>query len=264
MLPGLKHMALRLAKVHLVGDLYERSCDRGFVLPLDAKRRQRLACVRKAGMLFIHIPKNAGMSISEALYGRQIKHASIRYYQKAAPRLLDRVTSCAIIRDPIERFASSLRYAQAGGTRDNRVSRPFRELYRSFVTAEHALDHLETAQSIYDIDHIFRPQSWYITDHNGHIIVDKLFPFHDLGRIVDFLDLGCRADMTHLNASKSARLAFTAGEIERIRNFYASDLGLVDRVVDASMAVPPLSRGIARLPDQLDHAGLWASSPVLT
>ena len=29
-------------------------------------------------MLFIHIPKAAGMSISQALYGTQVKHLSIR------------------------------------------------------------------------------------------------------------------------------------------------------------------------------------------
>jgi len=257
-------MALRLANVRLVGDLYERSCDRGFGLPLDAKRRQRLACVRKAGTLFIHIPKNAGMSISEALYGRQIKHASIRYYQKAAPRLLRRVASFAIVRDPIERFASSLRYAQAGGTRHNRVSEPFRALYQSFVTAEDALDHLEAVTSIYDIDHIFRPQSWYITDRNGHVIVDKLFPFHDLDGIAEFLGLRCLARVRHLNASRASDPSFTAAQVERIQRFYASDLGLFDKVAKARRAAGLLPKGAILAPDQFDHARLWTASPVQT
>lgn len=228
----MKRTILRLAKVHLVGDLYERACDRGLSLPLDAKRRDRLACIARAGALFIHIPKNAGMSISAALYDQQIKHASIRHYQQAAPDLLRRITSFAVVRDPVERFSSSLSYAQAGGGRDNEVSKPFRDLYRSFRTADDALDHLETVTSLYALDHIFRPQSWYVQGIDGALAVDRIFAMSDTHALQAFLDsVGC-PELRHLNASAYSRPILSAQQIARIERFYAMDRLLFDSVTD--------------------------------
>ncbi|MCC2976568.1 sulfotransferase [Sphingomonas sp. PL-96] len=226
----MKRAILRLAKVHLVGDLYERACDRGVSLPLDAKRRERLACIARAGALFIHIPKNAGMSISAALYDQQIKHASIRYYQLAAPDLVRRVVSFAVVRDPVARFASSLSYAQAGGGKDNAVSEPFRDRYRSFRTADDALDHLETATSLYQLDHIFRPQSWYLRGIDGALAVDRIFAMSDTDALQAFLDAGGGPKLRHLNASDPRRPSLSAKQIDRIERFYAKDRVLFDSV----------------------------------
>ena len=216
--------------VRLVGDLYERACDAGLGLPLDGKRRQRLRQVQQARTLFIHVPKNAGMSISAAMYGQQIKHATIRYYRRAAPRLLRRTTSFAVLRDPIERFISAFHYAQAGGSADNRVAAPFRDTYMAFRTIDDALDHLEAAPSVYAIDHIFRPQSWYISDRAGKVVVDRLFLMHEMDRVREFLQLRCGAELDHINASTPLRMPLDATQIARIERLYADDVALVAKV----------------------------------
>lgn len=97
------------------------------------------------------------MSVSEALYGLQIKHASVRYYARAAPKLLGDVGSFAVVRDPVERFQSAFDYAKAGGSRDSRISAPFRERYMAFRSLDDALDHVERALAVPDRPHLSIP-----------------------------------------------------------------------------------------------------------
>lgn len=240
---------MRRCKVSLVGDLYERACDHGLGLPLDGKRRRRLRQVDRARTLFIHIPKNAGMSIAQALYGEQIRHATIRYYAKAAPRLLWRTTSFAVMRDPVARFASAFNYAQAGGSADNRISAPFIDRYTAFRTIDDALDHLEEAGDLYQIDHIFRPQSWYITDRTGMVIVDRLFLIEEFDHVRRFLALRGIADVPHINHVEKPLVDLDARQIARIRHFYARDCELVQALRDEANERLPSLRELLPLPD---------------
>jgi hypothetical protein len=240
---------LRRCRVSLAGDMYERACDKGLGLPMDGKRRRRLRNVRRARTLFIHIPKNAGMSIAQALYGGQIKHATIRYYAKAAPRLLWRTPSFAVLRDPVARFVSAFNYAQAGGSADNRVSAAFRDRYMAFQTIDDALEHLEGAADVYQIDHIFRPQCWYITDRGGKVIVDRIFLLEDFDQVRRFLALRDIPDVPHLNHVEKQPPALSEAQIARIQCFYARDLELVQTLRDE--ANQPLAA-----------ARLWAATPL--
>ena len=60
-----------------------------------------LARIEQAGLLFVHIPKAAGMSISDALYGDQVKHVSIRLLHHLDGGRLAGLLSFAVMRDPI-------------------------------------------------------------------------------------------------------------------------------------------------------------------
>jgi hypothetical protein len=255
MVLGLVRKAImRRCGVSLVGDVYERACERGFGLPIDGKRRRKLRQIRRARTLFIHIPKNAGMSIAHALYGEQIKHATIRYYAKAAPRLLWRTPSFAVLRDPVARFVSAFNYAQAGGSRHNRISEPFRDRYMAFATVDDALDHLERASDLYQIDHIFRPQSWYITDCKGKVIVDRLFLLEEFDRVRRFLALRSIPDVPHLNHVEKPPMALTAPQIARIRAFYARDFELVQALYDEATERLPSLRELPALVDERRRA----------
>ncbi len=246
---------MRRCRVLLVGDLYERACDAGLPLPLDGKRRRRLRNVRAARTLFIHIPKNAGMSIAQALYGEQIKHATIRYYAKAAPRMLWRTTSFAVLRDPVARFVSAFNYARAGGSADNCISAPFIDRYMAFQTIDDALDHLESAADIYQIDHIFRPQSWYVTDRAGKVIVDRLFLLEEFDRVRRFLALRSIPDVPHLNHVEKPPVELDETQLARIRDFYARDIELVQALRDEASERLPSLRELPPLPEERRWAG---------
>lgn len=225
--------------MRISADLYERAAGFGLALPLDAKRRARIAAVRRAGVIFTHVPKNAGMAVSQALYGMQIKHASVRYFAALAPSEWKRLPSFAVLRDPVDRFRSAYRYARAGGGSDNRVSPVFAERYRAFGGIDDALDHVEAARSPYGVDHIFRPQCWYLTDRRGAIAVDHLALIERVGDLLDTLSITPAGPLRHVNRSEGSDPVLTRGQADRIRRIYADDLELFDQVAR--------SDGLARL-----------------
>jgi hypothetical protein len=239
-----RHVA-SLFGIRLISDLGEKLCELGLPAPLGRKRRARLTAIRRAGVLFVHVPKNGGMSISSALYGQQVKHASISYYHRVAPDLVD-LPSAAILRDPIDRFLSAYAYARAGGSHDNRVSIPFRERYRALAGVDDALDHIEQAQDLYQIDHIFPPQSRYVTDHQGAVAVDRLVMLEALTRLSDLAPHLPDSPLPHLNRTDLYKPALTGRQIVRILAFYAEHVALVEAVRRRSRnRAHPMRAGIA-------------------
>jgi Sulfotransferase family len=223
------HAAMRsLTGLKLVSDLHERPTFPGIYPPLDLKLRHRLRRIREAGVLFIHIPKNAGMSVSKILYGEQVFHPTIRYYQRVAGDMVQTLPSFAIWRDPVERFVSAYRYAQAGGAADARVSRAFRQRYMAFRSLDDALDHVEGSSSLYDLDHIFRPQFWYVADMAGRIAVNNICMVNDLDRAVAGKLLPGLGEIARLNRSKSSTTHPTERQLRRLHRLYPIDFAIYD------------------------------------
>ncbi|CAP55152.1 sulfotransferase family protein [Gluconacetobacter diazotrophicus] len=214
-LPLFGHVT-RLMGFRLQTDLHEWASEIGVRLPLGTKRQERIDVIARRGILFIHVPKNAGTSVATALYGRALSHESMRLFLDVAPRLARTLPSVAILRDPVERFASAYRYARDGGSRHRNVAPPFRDRYMRFGSVDDALDHLEQARSLYHIDHIFRPQSWYITD------------LRDISHLPDRVPELRTLRLPHLNESRSYPLTLTDRQQERIRAFYRADFALFD------------------------------------
>jgi hypothetical protein len=229
---------LRRAGVKLFGDLYERSASLGpaFPIPLDSKRRVRLRAIEDAGALFIHIPKNAGMAVSQALYGQQVYHPSIRYYGRFAPHLIEQLPSFAIWRDPVERFLSALRFARTGGNPGNRIAREFYEAYARFETVDDALDHVERGPNVFAVDHIFRPQFWYVADRTARIAVDRLMLIEELDAALTDMCLPNLSHVAHLNESAVHEVELNTHQMHRIRRLYAIDFAVYDSL--RSRALP--------------------------
>lgn len=233
---GLNRLVAAAFGVRLVSDVPERLARWRMPYPPNLRRRRRIAAIRECGVLFIHVPKNAGTSVSEALYGQQIKHETVRYYAMVAPDVLE-LPSFAIIRDPVSRFLSAFRYARGGGTADRAVARPFNARYRSFACIDDAIDHLASARSLFHIDHIFRPQSWYLTDRSGACRVDTLVPYEALGMLGDLVPAPGLADLPHLNHGAGAPMPRLDPSQEAfVTQFYAADIALRQRAFLAASA----------------------------
>lgn len=166
------------------------------------------------------------MAVSHALYGEQVRHASIRYYGAVAPALAKSLPTLAVFRDPIERFRSAYVYARAAGSRDNRVSEPFRSVYLTFRDVDDALDHLEAADWPYGVDHIFRPQSWYVTNGRGALAVDHLVALPDLADALSAL-APWAGPLPDLNRTAGEKPTLTPRQEWRLRYLYASDFALI-------------------------------------
>ena len=238
------HLTRRLFDLPLPSDIYEYACARGIRPMLDRKRRDRLQAVRAAGALFIHVPKNAGMSISNALYGRQIKHATVRYYARVAPDLLATLPSFAILRDPIARFVSAYHFARAGGSSHGRVSVPFHAPYRALRSIDEALDHVEHAGDPFQVNPIFRPQNWYVCDADGAVAVDRLFAFDDMAAVASYLREHGVASLARLNEGERDKQAITVKQGDRLRALYGRDFDLFDQSRGASGIVSEASAKI--------------------
>ncbi len=232
-----RHWACRLFGVRLISDIHERASDLGLSIPPGRGRCARIAQIAEAGLLFIHIPKAAGMSISEALYGTQVKHLSIRLARRLDGGRLAALPSFAVLRDPTARFLSAYRYGRAGGSANNEVAEPYRAVYRGLRSIDDALDHVEAATSPYAVDHIFRPQSWYVSDAQGRIAVDRLLTMHDIPNLPKLVPGFPDRALPCLNRSPAIEMPLSTQQRGRLRRLYAADFVLWERVVGHS--VPP-------------------------
>jgi hypothetical protein len=241
-----RQIACRAFGVHLLSDIHERGCEWRLPLPIGAARRRRIARIAETGLLFVHIPKAAGTSISQALYGFQVKHASIRLSRRVAGGRLARLPSFAVLRDPVDRFVSAWRYGRAGGSTLHSVADSFRALYQGFATIEQALDHVEAARTPYAVDHIFRQQSWYVSDDAGGIGVDRLLTTKDIARLPALIPGFPDRPVPHLNGSATARTLLTAEQYARLRKIYAADFALWEQVQAGRFAAHTLPSPVAR------------------
>ena len=217
-----------LTGLKLVGDLHERPTWPGLHPPLDPLLRRRLRRIREAGVLFVHIPKCAGMSVSTVLYGEPVFHPTIRYYKRVAPDIVRDLPSFAVWRDPVARFVSAYRFARNGGAPDARLARAFRTQYMAFRSLDDALDHVEQAPSVYQTDHIFRPQFWYVADFGGRIAVDQLCLIEDLDKTVAAAGLPGLAEMGRVNLSPPMEDELTPEQMRRLRKLYAIDFSIYE------------------------------------
>jgi hypothetical protein len=231
------HAAMRrVTGLKLVSDLHERPTFPGWYPPLDPILRRRLRRIRDAGVLFIHIPKNAGTSVSNILYGEPVFHPTIRYYQRVAGDLARELPSFAIWRHPVERFVSAYCYARTGGATRSPVARAFRKRYTAFQTLDDALDHVAESPSLYDVDHIFRPQFWYVADGAGRIAVKNICMIDDLDRAVAGDALPGLREIARLNRSRPMEISPTVAQLRRLQQLYPIDFAIYDALCSGSLA----------------------------
>ncbi|MBS4075889.1 sulfotransferase family 2 domain-containing protein [Ameyamaea chiangmaiensis] len=211
--------------VSLFWDVHERAADLRLPLPVGRKRRERLDLVRGRHVLFIHVPKNAGTSISNVLYGRSLRHETIRYYRHIDPSL--NVPSFALWRDPVERFLSAFRFGRQGGGRLVRMAPVFAAQYRTLNTLDDAIAYVGARlHTPYRLDHVFRPQAWYVTDRHGALAVDRLIDMRALDRITHLVPGLDGLSIPHLNETGADRISATPEQAARIRALYQVDEAL--------------------------------------
>jgi hypothetical protein len=185
------------------------------------------------------------MSVSSTLYNDQVFHSTIRYYARVAPDLVQNLPSFAIWRHPVERFVSAFRYAQVGGSHDVPVARAFRDRYMAFETLDDAIEHVAATGSLYDLDHIFRPQFWYVADMAGRIAVDRICMIDDLDNALAGYAKAPLEKIAWLNKSKPLDIELTDLQLARLRSLYPIDFAIHDALARNSLAVGPVPEAAA-------------------
>lgn len=212
-------------------DLYYR-------LPVELRQailvRRRLRIWRRAGIVFIHIPKAAGTSINLALYGRFMGHVRASEIDRWASAEVAALPSFAVTRNPWDRLVSAYRFARrgagVGGASPAQVWRPQQyrgpefESFATFVT-----DWLAN-RDIRRLDYAFQPQSLFVCDEKRTVLVDHIGRLEDLRPTYDFIQqhVGAVPRIDQTNRSGDAvdyRRFYTSQLVDAVGRIYAEDVG---------------------------------------
>ena len=186
--------------------------------------------IERAGIIFIHIPKTGGTSISKVLYRRNLPHFGAAFYAKHAPASFGRLPSFAVIRDPIERAISSWRFVRGAGSDDMAYNLYDRwrldglERFDDFVAflARTPLERIPAT---------FHEQVGWVSDGRGRLIVDQLFAFRSSEGAPRGLGPWLGTSLPHLNASTSYDVSCSEQSLETLRRIYARDLHLYEHLI---------------------------------
>ncbi|WP_111495784.1 sulfotransferase family 2 domain-containing protein [Marinobacter bohaiensis] len=184
---------------------------------------------KRHNCIFIHIPKVAGTSITEALGDRRAKrnHLPWYVYYTANRNFFENSYKFAFVRNPWDRAVSAYNYLVAGGNKvgDLNVSEQISnfESFDDFIING-------IGEGSYRNHLLFIPQSEFVVNGEQELVVDFLGRFESLEN--DFRNvlgsLGLRRELSNVNSSKRAsdykEYYKDERSIEVVREVYAQDV----------------------------------------
>ncbi|WP_413717405.1 sulfotransferase family 2 domain-containing protein [Silicimonas sp. MF1-12-2] len=136
--------------------------------------KRRTAVFLDAGIVFIHVPKNAGTSISLAVYGRFVGHVRSSDVDRWGNAQLKALPRFSVVRNPWDRCYSAYRFAIADRSGDagrglEKISRPERYNRPEFATFSRFLHEWLVMRDLSAVDQVFRPQVVFLKNRNGQM-----------------------------------------------------------------------------------------------
>jgi Sulfotransferase family len=212
-------------------DIYEKFCRlaprvmRAFAFRIDRGMRAH-------NLIFVHVPRVAGVSIAQALYGEgHTRHYSMRYFRTLDPGFAERAQSFALLRDPYDRFLSAYAFVRAGGSESTRLSDVFAAETAGIASVDDYLSYLERRDD-FSLDFVMRRQSWFVSDlQTGAPLVKTLFLYgEDEATLARYLEpYGVKA-LPWLNRSRRAPMELGPRQRRRVEKIYVSDFALIEQV----------------------------------
>lgn len=183
--------------------------------------RRRQPIWIRAGIVFIHVPKAAGTSVNQALYGQFMGHVHASDIQRWGSARLNALPSVAITRNPWDRLVSAYRFAKLGRGIGGKVQAGVRNPRQYQVPAFANFDSFVTQwlaqRDVARLDGIFQPQWPFVCNEDGRTLVDHLGRIEDLPPTLEFIRAasGSAVQLEWSNRS---------GDANDYRDFYTPDL----------------------------------------
>jgi hypothetical protein len=197
----------------------------------------------KQKVIFIHIPKSAGASMSEFLAVKptnNVHHKDLAILTNIKKGMYTDYFKFAIVRNPFARLVSVYGHYIGGGNKsqhDRSIQEIFRALkYSGFVRNINNLSSIIPSYE-QDLHPCIMSQYEYICDNNGDVLLDYIIYFERLQEGVDYIGerLNIQREFPHRNNS---------GSQHKYQDFYTQEL--IDIVAgqyrkDISLFYPRLS-----------------------
>lgn len=169
--------------------------------------RRRSRYWRDAGIVFIHVPKAAGTSFNEALYGRFMGHPRALDVARWAPADVKELPRFSVTRNPWDRLVSAWRFARQGrGLGETYRAGMWRpELYSvpEFESFERFVHEWLAPRDVTRLDGVFQPQWLFLCNSEGRVLVDYVGRMDDLGSVTEFVSARAGHDFSIAHANRS-------------------------------------------------------------
>lgn len=194
--------------------------------------RRRQPIWIRAGIVFVHIPKAAGTTINEALYGRFMGHVHAADVRRWGSRKLRTLPIFAVTRNPWDRLLSAYRFARRGGGVSGAAGL-MRDAWRYQVAECESFDRFVkewlAPRRLSSLDVIFQLQAPFVCDRHGRIIVDHLGKVENLAPTLEFIHerTGLAVDPGWSNRSGSRvdyRTFYTSELVDLVGSIYNEDI----------------------------------------
>lgn len=176
--------------------------------------------------IFIHIPKTAGTSVAQTLFGEASRHVPYIEYQKANPAKYRRFWKFTFVRNPWDRLVSTFFFLKGGGL--NEMDRAWSEQtlagfteFEDFVRSW--LNPITASSWVH-----FRPQAEFILDRQDNVMVDFVGRFERLSEDYSVIAgrLGKNTSLPVVNSSAHDHYSsyYTPETREIVGQVYARDV----------------------------------------
>jgi len=189
-----------------------------------------LRSIRRAGKLFVHIPKTGGTSTAKILYNRNLPHYTYTFWTDVYQDQILGLETFSIIRSPFAKLMSSYKMILAGGTDIMAYSYYWRRKFPNLQSFDHFADYIyEHRLNFRELPVDLWEQAAFVTDAEGRVMVDRLFMLNErCGFSPELKDwLGVR-DMPHLNATTPLAPRVSEETRRKVAEIYRRDVQLYD------------------------------------
>ena len=181
---------------------------------------------KETKVIFIHIPKAAGTSLSYWIYGKKIGHISYNEFKSTYPNEIRKYKVITFVRNPVDRLFSAYNFLKQGGTKSVSVNKKISQLAKKHSFSEF-VKKLAEEPSFIELDITLRPQISFLMDENSNLNIDFIGKVENFDNdIVDLSNLlGIYNKIKSLNSSitEVGKKNISKDTEKIIRNIYKED-----------------------------------------